>query len=217
MDVIIFDLDDTLYDEKTFVKSGHKAVSSFLSPILQVDQEKIFCALQEELANGREGLFDRVVGRYKKDNKKLVKQCLAVYRAHTPEIVLSDDAKMCLEQLEDKSVYVVTDGNVLVQRRKCVALGLREKVKKCLCSWAYGRKYSKPSPYCFEKICRWENISPSQAVYIADNPHKDFVGIKPLGFHTIRLLAGPYAKDKVAPEYEAEQSVLHLSDILAWI
>lgn len=35
--------------------------------------------------------------------------------------------------------------------------------------------------------------SPSEIIYFGDNPAKDFRGIKPLGFKTIRLLRGNYA------------------------
>jgi putative hydrolase of the HAD superfamily len=83
-------------------------------------------------------------------------------------------------------------------------------VRRCFFTFAHGLHRRKPSPYCFEKICQMERVPPSSVVYIADNPHKDFVGIKPLGFQTIRVLTGPYRFDQVDEPYEAHLTIPNL-------
>lgn len=208
--VIVFDLDDTLYEELQYVRSGHKAVAQFLAPILQQDSETIFLQLQDALKLGREGAFDRVLSLYKKTSKRLIASCLQVYRQHDPKISLYPLALSCFEQLKDYPLYVVTDGNIRVQRRKCRALGLDLFMKRCICSWAYGRKFGKPSPHCFLKICSWEKVMPKEVVYVSDNPHKDFVGIKPLGFRTIRVQTGPYSQLAFPTAYDAEVTISNL-------
>ena len=40
--ILIFDLDDTLYKEKEFVKSGFKAVSRYLHLKFKLNEKKIF-------------------------------------------------------------------------------------------------------------------------------------------------------------------------------
>lgn len=213
--VYIFDLDDTLYEEITFVKSGFKSVAVYLNKMYKLPEKKIFREMLDELAlNGRGAVFNSVLERHSLYSKSLVNKCLSVYRLHTPEIELYPDARRILKKLKNDPVYIVTDGNKNVQNNKIVALGLEKVVKKYFLSRSFGIKNEKPSPYCFEKICRLEKIKPSEAVYIADNPRKDFVGIKPLGFNTIRVMRGNYRDLTLAEEFEAASRVMTLDELV---
>jgi putative hydrolase of the HAD superfamily len=211
--VIVFDLDDTLFDELTYAYGGLRAAAEFLSPIIGKDATKIASALNLELAEKREQVFDRYLLKQGIINKELVKRCINVYRAHPPQISLYPEAKMCLERLLKHPLYIVTDGNKIVQRKKFDALGLGKWIKKCLCTNAYGINHSKPSPYCFQKICSLEKTDPSNVVYVADNPNKDFIGIKPLGFHTIRVMTGRFRELKLSDIYNAETRINNLSEL----
>lgn len=208
--VIIFDLDDTLYEELSFVRSGFKAVADYLSPILNLSKEQIAVLLMDELHIQRDHVFDRLLEKRGVPGRKIIQNCLRVYRGHEPSIELFPEARACLLLLHDYPLYIVTDGNKLVQRKKYLALGLPFLVKRCFFTYAHGLHRSKPSPYCFEKICSLEKAAPSTVVYVADNPHKDFVGIKPLGFITIRVMKGPYRNDQVAEAFDADLKIPHL-------
>ncbi|MBA2369551.1 MAG: HAD family hydrolase [Candidatus Protochlamydia sp.] len=212
---IVFDLDDTLYPELSFVYSGYKAVSAYLSPLLNLPPNEIEAGLKAELKIKRDQVFDRFLQEHNFYSRSLVKKCLSLYRGHVPTIQLYSEALECLKALKENSLFVVTDGNKLVQQRKYQALELGSYIKKCFCTYAYGIHRSKPSPYCFERICQLEKIVPSQVVYVADNPYKDFVGIKPLGFKTVRVLTGPYRDCKVEPAYEADEQIDNLSQLEA--
>lgn len=211
--VVVFDLDDTLYRELDFVFSGFRAVAEDIAPLMNIASGQILHELQEEFAKQRQHVFDRFLQRHGLLTKQRVMYCVSVYRSHAPTISLYPEAKACLERLKAHPIYVLTDGNQRVQRNKFQALGLGPMAKKCICTYSYGLKYQKPSPYCFLKICAWEKVTPSQMVYIADNPYKDFVGIKPLGFQTIRLLQGPYKKVVVPKDFNAKYLVENLNEI----
>lgn len=215
--VIIFDLDDTLYEEMTYVQSGFQAVASYLSPLLNLGVDSIIKGLNVEFRIQRDKIFDRFLKKQGHDSRHLVGKCVSIYRGHPPQIQLFPEARVCLERLQNFPLYVVTDGNQRVQRRKFFALGLNAYIRKCVCTYAYGVHNSKPSPYCFQKICQWEKVNPSCVVYIADNPHKDFIGIKSLGFHTIRVLTGPYRTVTVPPAAEAEQVIHNLSEVYGYL
>lgn len=205
--VIVFDLDDTLYEELSFVRSGLNAVADYLAPLINLPKNKIVRGLTQELSLQRDKVFDRFLLKQGIQSKKMIRSCLSVYRGHEPSLSLFPEAKECLKRLQNHPIYIVTDGNHLVQRKKVLALGLEHIVRRCFYTYAHGLHHSKPSPYCFEKICELEKTSPSSVVYIADNPHKDFVGIKPLGFHTIRVLTGPYRNDQVDEAYDADITI----------
>jgi putative hydrolase of the HAD superfamily len=211
--VLIFDLDDTLYDEITFVYSGFNAVSDYLSSAYGLDNKSVFKACCSELDNnGRGQVFNTVLKKYNLYSKSSVKKCLSVYRSHFPKISLNKDAIDYLNYFKGPK-YVVTDGNRIVQGNKAKALQLSDYVKKVFVTHAYGLKNSKPSPYCFEKIAAIEKVSYDQCVYIGDNPKKDFVTIKKLGFKTIRIKQGMFKDVKMDEEHDAHESIHSLLDL----
>jgi putative hydrolase of the HAD superfamily len=211
--IIVFDLDDTLYDETTYVQSGFRAVSKFLNSRFAVSDKYIYADLIKELENGRGSIFDVVLKRYSIFSKKLLKECITIYRFHLPKISLSDSGKRCLERFKNYTLYIVTDGNKVVQYNKIKALGVDKKVKFYFITHRYGKHHSKPSPYCFDKICKKEKVSPDEVVYIGDNVTKDFVGIKPKGFKTIQVLTGQYTNIKKPKEYQADSRIDSLDDL----
>lgn len=214
MRVIVFDLDDTLYDEITYVKSGFQSVANYLEETYDLDKTMIFGWMWDRLkTHGRGQVFDDLLKVHGLYSKKLAKKCLAVYRLHRPEIELDHEANLCLKNLDNYPLYIVTDGNKLVQHNKLVALGLYDRMKFCFVSHRYGVKHAKPSPYCFLKIAECEKVSPEQVVYIGDNPNKDFVGIKNLGFRTIRIMKGNHKNVEKSPEYEADYRISNLNEI----
>lgn len=211
--VVVFDLDDTLYNEVTFVHSGFRAVADFLFKTCAVSANDSYGFMVEHLKQGRGRIFDETLQHFGVFSKKAVLQCIYVYRGHTPDIKLYEDSIECLKRLNRFPVYVVTDGNKLVQKNKLVALGLYKTVNFCFITHRYGVKNAKPSTHCFLKICEREKVEPQEIVYIGDNPHKDFVGIKALGFKTIRIMRGHF-KDVVKPvEFEAHYQIQSLDEL----
>ena len=211
--VIVFDLDGTLYDELTYVQSGFRAVAGYLEDTHRISTTSSFSFMMQKLSGGRGRIFDDLLTEFGVYSKKNVQKCLSVYHCHRPEIRLSGEADACLERFAKFPLYVVTDGNKLVQENKLRALGVPPRVKFCYITHRYGIKNAKPSPYCFLKICEREKVDPKEVFYIADNPNKDFVGIKPLGFKTIRILQGSYREILLTSEYEAENQIRSLNEL----
>lgn len=212
--ILVFDLDDTLYDEITFVHSGFKNVALFMEAAFRIpsnDSYKLMIQLLNKL--GRSRVFQEMLSHFNIYSKTNVKKCLSVYRSHKPDIRLFEEAEACLRRFEHLPIYIVTDGNKMVQNNKLLALGLYQKVKFCFVTHRYGLKNAKPSPHCFLKICMLEKVRPEHVVYIADNPHKDFVGIKKLGFKTVRVLTGSYRDLKLSEEFEAGCTINSLSEL----
>jgi putative hydrolase of the HAD superfamily len=211
--ILVFDLDDTLYDELTFVHSGFQAVARFLEAKEAIPARAGFDYLWRALPEGRGRLFDQLLSEYGLYSQKGVAACISVYRGHSPAIQLDPDAEACLTRFASFPKYLVTDGNKLTQRNKIKALGLKSRFKHCYVTHCYGIKRAKPSPYCFQKICEREKVRPEQVVYIGDNPHKDFVGIKPLGFKTVRIMKGLHKTVEKPPEYEAAARIKSLNEL----
>jgi len=212
--VLVFDLDDTLYDETGYVMSGFKAVADFADRTWRIPSADSFTFMERIFKEtGRGNVFDKMLKKYNKYSKSNVSRCLSVYRSHEPAIHLLPDATRCLKRFGHLPLYVVTDGNKIVQHKKIKALGLETMVKKAFITYRHGVKNSKPSPYCFLKISNLEKTEPESIFYIGDNPNKDFIGIKPLGFKTIRILRGEHKGVRLKVEHDAHKEILSLDEI----
>jgi putative hydrolase of the HAD superfamily len=211
--ILVFDLDDTLYEEITYVKSGFKAVAKFAADHFGISQKKAYDIMARELKKGRGSIFDVMLKTFDHYSKVNVRKCLQVYRKHKPNIRLYDDAVRCFKRVEKIPKYIVTDGNKNVQLNKIKALKIDKKVKGFFITRQYGIDKEKPSPYCFNRICQLKNITPENVIYIGDNPMKDFVGIKPLGFKTIRILRGNYKTLNMEQKFEAHVNIKTLDEI----
>lgn len=211
--IIVFDLDDTLYEELTFVKSGFSAVSDFLECNFGISSSESYEFMVNRLELGRGKIFDDTLLQFGILHKQTVNRCLTVYRKHFPKIQLHQEAADFLVRFGQEPLYIVTDGNKMVQNNKIIALGLRKLVKHVFITHRYGVKHAKPSPYCFQKICEIEQVEPREVVYVGDNPYKDFVGIKPLGFQTIRIKQGSYKNVEFTSDYEAHLTLGSLREL----
>jgi putative hydrolase of the HAD superfamily len=212
--VVIFDMDDTLYQEATYVASGFMAVARYLAPILGSSARHLHSEMIDLLDRfGRGKVFNCLLERHAKLSRQLVRECVSCYRLHEPTINLHPAAENCLRRFRHLPLYVVTDGNINAQAAKVRALDLESKVKKVFITHRYGVRHSKPSPHCFEIIQKHEDVPTSQILYVGDDPSKDFVGIKPLGFRTLRVLTGPHSVVKARPGYDADFQVKSLNQL----
>lgn len=211
--IVVFDLDDVLYDEKSFYHSAINAIVNFVSNEYQIPKNKILAFLKIRIKQDRKNIIDDILVNFSIYSKNRVRKCLSIYRMHFPKIQLSADAKYCLNNLKNIPCYIVTDGNKIVQMNKIKALKLEKFMKKCYLTSNYGLNNAKPSPYCFLKICNLENVRPNEVVYVGDDPNKDFVGIKPLGFKTIRVLKGRYSNLRKTKKYQSNIVINSLREL----
>lgn len=211
--ILIFDLDDTLYEEITFVYSGFFAVSKYIHKEYGFDKTNSFNLMKNYLKiYGRGKVFDKFLKSKKIFSRKLVRKCISTYRLHKPNIKLTREAEYLLK-MNKANVYLVTDGNKVVQKNKIEALSLNKYFKKIFITHRYGIKNSKPSSYCFDLIrkmekCKWEDL-----IYVGDNPAKDFVNLNKLNVTTIRVLTGEYRNVTSKKGYDAKLKIKNLSEI----
>jgi putative hydrolase of the HAD superfamily len=212
--VLVFDMDDTLYEEATYVRSGFMAVANHLAPLLGCPPERLHMEMMSILNDlGRGKVFDALLQRHGKLSRRNVNACVTLYRRHQPDIRIHRAGRDCLHRFGHLPLYVVTDGNKTAQASKVRALGLESLVRRVFITHRSGLRHSKPSPHCFQIIQRLEASPASRIWYVGDNPAKDFVGIRPLGFRTLRVLTGPHAAIEAKPEYDAEFRISSLDEL----
>jgi putative hydrolase of the HAD superfamily len=212
--IVALDLDDTLYPEETFVRSGFRAVAHALGERWGVDEGEAFDMMWRSLQeSGRGSQFDDVVEHF--GVRQSVAELVRIYRHHRPEISLPEESRRALEALAPRPLYVVTDGHKVVQQNKIDALGIGPLLRHAYVTHRHGIRHRKPSTRVFELILRRERCSPADLVYVGDDPAKDFRGIRPLGIHTIRVLTGRHSVVEVDSEDDAELAVAGMADVPA--
>lgn len=176
---VIFDLDDTLYSEKEYVKSGYKAIEKFLN-IENSSDEMWGYFIKGEQA------IDRYLEQISRMNMK--EECLSVYREHMPSITLYDDVIEQITDLKNRGIKVgiITDGRPSGQKNKIVALGLDKLVDDIIITDELGgEQFRKPCDIAFRIMQRRWRIPFEQMVYVGDNADKDFQAPKKLGMKSI--------------------------------
>jgi len=213
--VIIFDLDDTLYEERTFVESGFKEVAGYIEGKFKIKKKEFFkILLNIFLKKRRRYIFGIALKKYNLYSKKLVDRMVNIYRYRKPRIKPHLGVINLLNSLKKKyHLALITDGLGYVQRNKVKALNIERFFDLIIYTDDYGKKKSKPDLYSFRKVLKHSNISPEEAIYIGDDPHKDFIGVKKLGIKTIRVLQGRYKDIKAKKDFEADYNVNKLTEI----
>lgn len=211
---VVFDLDDTLYDEIEYCKSGFEAVADFLAKELEAPAaERIFKALWERFTAGnRRSTFDAALDELGiKHDGKFVQQLVDIYRSHVPNLTLPHDSRDVLCELGAKyTLALLTDGFLPAQKLKVQSLGIEGFFKCIVYTEQLGREYWKPSPAGFEKIIEMLDTKPENMVYIADNEKKDFIAANKLGFATVQLIRPARLHTSVCAEIGAKaQFVIH--------
>jgi len=205
--ILIFDLDDTLYDEKLYAYSGFRAVAKYIFLTYGISINESLNILNQSIKNGtRDTAFQDLLISKSIPGKEL-NHCIRAYRKHDPDIQLDSVTKDMLSRFSKFNKYLVTDGNKIVQRKKINALKLDTYMKSTFTTHSFGLRASKPSIYCFKKIKEIEGVCWSDLVYVGDDPRKDFVNLKPLGVTTIRIIRGRYANVQLSKDYEADYRI----------
>ena len=181
-DVVVFDLDDTLYSEMDYVLSGYKFSSDLIKMLYSKNTFETFVkALNEKIPD----IFSYVISEHKLPGI-LKEHLILAYRYHVPNIKLHEGVILTLENLRGNNIpiYLITDGRSITQRLKIVSLKIEYFFEYIFISEEVG--VGKPEPDSFIAIQRKH---PNKSiVYVADNPKKDFIAPEQLGWSSIGIL-----------------------------
>lgn len=177
-DVVVFDLDDTLYKEVTFVESGFKAVARHIGNISFADE------LISWWTDGKNAL-ESLINKYSLHLS--VEELLSVYRNHLPAIELDTSTLQILDDLitHGKILGLITDGRSITQWNKIRALDLSQWIftENIIISEEFGS--SKPDVRNYQFFM--SKYPDKTYTYVGDNVTKDFLAPKALGWQTICL------------------------------
>ena len=211
---VIFDLDDTLYPEHAYVESGFKAVDHYLCRKHRVDG--FYSVASQLFSEGQRGnIFNKTLEFLNFSYwDEFIKELVDVYRNHTPAIHLDEETTKVLQYFaQHYKTALITDGYQSAQRNKIEALGIAHYFDFICVTDELGREFWKPheKPYAVTQAAL--NVDAAECVYVADNPNKDFVTPKKLGWLTVHVLAkgGEYSFCEVNDDYKADIQIESLS------
>ncbi len=172
---VIFDLDDTLYNEKQYVRSGFKAVAEYLG--ISEAESELWRFFEMKLP-----AIDTYLDQIGQSEKKA--EALKIYREHKPLIYLNEGIVELISDLKEKGIRVgiITDGRPSGQRNKIESLGLNRLIEDIIITDELGgEQFRKPCDIAFRIMQRRWRIPFEQMMYVGDNIHKDFQAPKQLG------------------------------------
>lgn len=219
MKAILFDLDNTLYGEKTYVESGFKEISRYLAQHFNLDFEEVYCKTLEIFnKEGRGKVFDLLLKEYDLNSDKNIMTLVYAYRNHLPEISLYEGTQDVLAKLKkNHKLGLITDGQVIAQKRKVEALNLEKYFDTIIFTDILGSEFWKPSKMPYLIALNNLKSSPQEAIYIGDDPYKDFKAPKELEMKTIQIKKEDemdYWKKRGYERFEADKTINNLEEIL---
>ena len=213
--VVAFDLDDTLYPEDLYVQGGLHAVASYIEHTFKINRNLIYKQLlAAKDKNPRDKVFDTVLSKYNFYNSFITEDLIRKYRSQALSITLYPGVKKLLDSLKKKYVLaLITDGLTVVQMKKIKHLKIDTYFNYIYCTQDEGVQEGKPDTKFFQKLLDDASISSLEAIYIGNDPQKDFLGPKKLGIRTIRVLQGRYGGEEVISGAEPTFTIQKIKNV----
>jgi FMN phosphatase YigB (HAD superfamily) len=189
LEVVAFDLDNTLYDEGLWFDAALPPIAAYLAARCGGDAGAVRSRLHAVLrANGKHyhHLFDDVMTELGLDPRAHLQPVLGIFREAPRRIELFAGMRGLLDDLAARyRLGLITSGQHLVQRRKIELLGIGGRFAAVVFSSTLPE--NKPGRMPFEHLLDTLGVEAGRAAYVGDNPLFDFRGANELGMLTVRL------------------------------
>jgi len=214
---VVFDLDDTLYAERDYVRGGYRAVAGHLQESLGRDdafEDWLWRRFQAGQASGAIGALNEHFGLGL--DAGAIASLVGVYRNHSPDISPRPGTVELLRRLRRRCrLGLLSDGFLPAQRLKLDALKIAPMFDAVVMTEEMGRQCWKPAPDGFVAIRAVLGPPDEACAYVADNPAKDFLAPNRLGWTSVQLLCpGQIHSVNAAPKGGQPQIVIASLDEL---
>jgi len=180
---VIFDLDNTLYNEEDY----------FIEVFLRCKETREF--IDEIRILFRDGLrlksrdiFGDVLRHLNKYTPEAQNILFELYKTTDANIMLDHDAAAAIMKVKSHGllVGVLTNGVVAAQKNKVRCLALQNKVDQIIYAREHGQE--KPAAESFLYIACCLGLDPEECVVIGDHPVNDVQGAGNAGMNAIQIL-----------------------------
>ena len=199
---VLFDLDDTLYEQSQWLDGAWRAVAGVGAP--GIDESALLETLRLVAAEGsdRGGIIDRALARLGRADVPVAPFVEAFRRFQPSKLTPYPGVDECLAALAAVvPLGLVTDGDPVLQASKLDALGLAHRFSVVVYSDELGgRAARKPAAAPFAAALTELGVAAHAAVYVGDRPDKDVAGAIAAGMRAVRVLTGEYRGAPNDPE-----------------
>jgi putative hydrolase of the HAD superfamily len=202
IEVVLFDLDDTLHDDTNAYLRSAQRVSAEVAAERGIDARMLTDAyareisifwgglnvsdLSENIGRVRKRLWQRALTRVGLDDERLCERCAQRYNEYRRGYLeLYPGAFELLQQLreEGKRVGLVTNGFAETHHEKITLLKLRELLDGIFIADEVGMV--KPDPALFIHACRVLGSVPERSAMVGDRYERDIRGAAEAGLFTV--------------------------------
>lgn len=169
--VVIFDLDNTLYDEYSYLLPTYQDIALFTSR--QTNEDAIVYThflINTFKEEGRTKLFDKYLRHFNIEKIIKVEDLLEIQRNRQTPLVVYNTMDLLLRNLllNHHKVYILTNGNTIQQINKIKNLNIQDILPQI--TIVYANEYiPKPSPICLYNILEKERVTKESALFIGDS------------------------------------------------
>ena len=223
LDVVLFDLDDTLYSTTAFARDArHNAVVAMIREGLHVSEDEGVRELTEvvaEVTSNYDEHLDRLLDRLgpaacagRNPAVLVAAGVVAYHQTKERQLRPLDDAVVLLRALHRAGVRVgiVSAGLKVKQAEKLVRLGVLPYVDPGAIFFSTQMGVSKPNSKIYAKACEALKVNPSRALYVGDRPETDVAPARAVGMKTVhyRGAHGRYSNRASVPPADHEVELL---------
>ena len=223
LDVVLFDIDDTLYSTTAFATDARRnAVSAMVNYGLQVTEEEGVRELAEvvsEFTSNYDEHLDRLIDRLgpsrlggRNPAVLIAAGVVAYHQTKERQLKPLPDAVALLRALSQAKVRtgIVSAGLRIKQAEKLVRLGVLPWLDPGAIFFSDQMGVSKPNPKIFAKACETLGVDPRRAMYVGDRPATDVAPAKAVGLKTVhyRGAHGRYSDRPAEPPADHEVELL---------
>ena len=189
LELVAFDLDNTLYDEGLWYDGALPPIAAHLAARSRRSAREIEAFLRSTLrAKGRHyhHLFDDTLREIGLPRDPHLREVLAIFREAPQALEPFPAMRELLGDLAARyRLGLITSGQAPVQARKLDLLGIRPLFASVIFSSTLPE--NKPGRMPFERLLAEVGVAPTGAAYVGDNPLFDFRGANEVGMLTIRV------------------------------
>ena len=209
---VVFDLDDTLYAESEFVESGFRSVANWAALKWDLKEQAVFDEFVDLQLSSHGRVFNAWLSVRSLEESHAA-EMVTVYRNHPPEIHPFPEVRSTIQTLRKKyRIGLVSDGFLATQKNKFQALELADLFDAVVFSDTFGRAHWKPDRKPFITVLEELQVAANNAIYIADNPTKDFLGARRAGMKSIRYRNACGVYSKLEPQSEEQTPNLEVAN-----
>lgn len=219
---VAFDLDDTLLSKRKYDHECLRSVAKYISESFNIDFKNACIPLLKEYDElNRSHTIDAVLKQFGIFSEELLQELIEVYRNTKARDCLCDDTISTLEKTQKMGLLtiLITDGKIEAQKKKIQNVGIEKYFSKAVFTYAFGENRKKPDRTAFQQILGDLGINGHEMIYVGDNPYRDFIEVRKLGIHTIRIKRadGQFGFAELPREYEADHEIYELNGVFEYI